>query len=403
MDKRKVLSLGAGAMGAAAAQTAASFSEIESLIVADLNLDASQKVASVCGAKAKAAAINVTDRKALVSLMREADVVMNCVGPFFRFGVPVLEAAIEAGVDYIDICDDPEPTRDMHEMDEKAQAAGITAVVGLGASPGITSMLAARARAELDETDELIAAWNIEEDSGGDETLSYSAAIVHWMQQCSGTILECENGALINNRPLLDISLEYPGRGKRTVYSVGHPEPVSFHYSYPGLKRSYCVMVMPGMWIDEFRKLAKQIDSGKLSLEEAGRKLVENSGADSKNDQIAQFIDKVIGNIARMFDGPRLPLFFSLAKGTKNGKAVTVATHIKSIPPGMPQVTGIPLALGTLLHLRGEVKEKGVIAPEVAFKTDQFFKLLAPYCTFPARYDAEELVEVSVGHIVGAL
>ncbi len=397
MEKRKILSLGAGAMGAAAAQAAASFSEVESIIVADLNLDASQKVASSCGAKAKAAAVNVTDHKALVSLMREADVIMNCVGPFFRFGVPVLEAAIEAGVDYLDICDDPEPARDMFELNEKAREAGITAIVGLGASPGITNMLAARARAELDETDELIAAWNIEEDAGGGETLSYSAAIVHWMQQCSGTILECENGALVNNKPLLDMALEYPGRGRRTVYSVGHPEPVSFHYSYPGLKRSYCAMVMPGMWIEEFRALAKQIDSGKLSLEEAGRKLVESSGADSrKDDPITQFINKVIENIARMIDGPRLPLFFSIAKGKKNGKATTVGAHVRSIPPGMPRVTGIPLALGTLLHLRGEVKEKGVIAPEIAFKTEEFFQLLAPYCTFPAQYDAKALVEISI-------
>jgi saccharopine dehydrogenase-like NADP-dependent oxidoreductase len=396
MEKKRILSLGAGGMGAAAARTAASFSEVECLIVADLNLDASRKVASECGDKAKAVSVNVTDRKALVSMMKEADVVMNCVGPFFRFGVPILEAAIEAGVDYLDICDDPEPTRDMLEMSDKAGAAGITAVVGLGASPGITNMLAARARAELDETDEMIAAWNIEEDAGGGDTLTYSAAIVHWMQQCSGTILECVNGALVNNRPLVDISLDYPGRGKRTVYSVGHPEPVSFHYSYPGLKRSYCAMIMPGMWIDEFRNLARQIDSGKLSLEEAGRKLVEDSEAAAKEDNpVIQFISKVIENVSQMIDGPRFPLFFAVAKGRKNGKEETVAARVKSIPPGMPNVTGIPLAIGTLLHLRGKVKAKGVIAPETAFATEDFFELLAPYCTFPARHDAAVLVELS--------
>ena len=98
-----------------AATMVAAFPEVESLMVADLNLDAAQRVASACGDKAKAAGIDVTNPTELISFMRAADLVMNCVGPFFRFGVPVLKAAIAAGVDYLDICDDPEPTRAMHE------------------------------------------------------------------------------------------------------------------------------------------------------------------------------------------------------------------------------------------------------------------------------------------------
>ncbi|MFA5110751.1 MAG: saccharopine dehydrogenase NADP-binding domain-containing protein [Desulfobaccales bacterium] len=265
MAAKRVLALGAGAMGALAAAMVAAFPEVESLTVADLNLEAARRVAAGCGGKAGAAAIDVTNPNELTSLMRGADLVMNCVGPFFRFGVPVLKAAIAAGVDYLDICDDPEPTRAMHEYQAIASKAGITAIVGLGASPGITSLLAARARAELDKVEELIAGWNIEEDSGGDETVSYSAAAVHWMQQCSGTILECARGRLVEHQPLVDVNLDYPGRGRRTVYTVGHPEPVSFHYSYPDLPRSFCVMVMPRAWVGDFQRLAAQINQGNLT------------------------------------------------------------------------------------------------------------------------------------------
>jgi short subunit dehydrogenase-like uncharacterized protein len=42
--------------------------------------------------------------------------VLNCVGPFYRFGPPVLTAAIKAGVSYLDVCDDWEPTLDMLEQ-----------------------------------------------------------------------------------------------------------------------------------------------------------------------------------------------------------------------------------------------------------------------------------------------
>jgi len=389
MTASRILLLGAGAMGKVAAQTVASFPETGSLLIADLDAAAAQAVASACGGKAKAARLDVTNHAELTALMRQADLVMNCVGPFFRFGVPVLEAAIAAGVDYLDICDDPEPTQAMHELHGRAQEAKITAIVGLGASPGITSMLAAHAREELEETEELIAAWNIEEDAGGDDKVAYSAAVVHWMQQCSGTILECDHGRLTEKKPLVEVSLDYPGRGTRTVYTVGHPEPVSFHYSFPDLQRSFCVMVMPGFWIKEFKELAEQIDQGAMTLEEAGKKLVEDAAGDS-------FIDKLMENFARLFDGPRMPIFFALAKGRKNGRPARVATSIRSIPPGMARATGIPLALGARLLLQGRVAAKGVIAPEIAFRSGEFFDLLAPYCTHPEPLQASELVEVVV-------
>jgi len=377
-------------MGNIAAQTVASFPEVGSLIIADLDLTAAQAVASACGYKAKAARVNVTSHTELLALMRQADLVMNCVGPFFRFGVPVLTAAIEAGLDYLDICDDPEPTKAMHELHDQAKEAKITAIIGLGASPGITSMLAAKAREELDDTEELIAAWNIEEDAGGDDKIAYSAAVVHWMQQCSGTILECDHGRLVEKKPLVEVALDYPGRGQRTVYTVGHPEPVSFHYSFPDLQRSFCVMVMPGLWIEEFRKLAERIDQKTLTLEEAGKKLVEDAA-------VSSFIDNIIASFSSLFDQPRLPIFFALAKGRKDGRPARVATAIRSIPPGMARATGIPLALGTRLFLQGKVATKGVIAPEIAFQSAEFFDLLAPYCTFPEPRHALELVEVDRG------
>jgi len=378
----RILLLGAGAMGNIAAQTLASFSEAGRVIIADLNLTAAREVASACGDKATAIRIDVTKPTELLAAMREADLVMNCVGPFFRFAVPILEAAIEAGIDYLDICDDPEPTRAMHELNGRATEAKITVIVGLGASPGITSMLAARAREELDETDELIAAWNTEERAGGYDTVAYSAAIVHWMQQCSGTILECENGRLVEKRPLAEVNLDYPGRGRRTVYTVGHPEPVSFHYSYPDLNRSFCVMVMPGLWAETFRTLAEQIDQGVMTLEQAGKMLVEDAAGTSSMDSFD-------------LDGPRMPMFFALAKGRKDGRPARVATTVRAIPPDMAGATGIPLALGTRLHLQGRVVGKGVMAPEIAFKPTEFFDLLAPYCTVPKTPEAGELVEVA--------
>jgi len=388
----RVLALGAGAMGAMAARILSAYDEVDSIVVADLNMRSAERVALECHGKGRAVSVDVTRKDDLIGLMKNFDTVMNCVGPFFRFGVPILEAAISAGVNYTDICDDPEPTRDMLEMNGQAQARGITAIVGMGASPGITNLLGACAFRSLDGVDEILTGWNVEEDMSGEasEEIEFSAAIVHWMRQCSGKILECLDGRLAEGSPLEDIIIHYPNRGERTIYSVGHPEPVSFRYSYPGLKRSRCAMVMPSKQIGLFRTLRKQIDSKKLTLEQAGRKLVETAR------ESAAPLNQILGFFAALLTDTetRLPYFFSMVRGSKNNRAATAFASIRSVPAGMDRATGIPLALGTLMLLQGHVRHQGVQAPEKAVDPDVFFKLLAPYCTVPEPCPAEELVQL---------
>lgn len=382
---KTVLLLGAGAMGSLAAQTVSTFDEVGKLIIASLDRAEVERAALRCRGPVETETIDVTDKERLVALMRRADVVMNCVGPFFRFGVPILEAAIEAGVDYLDICDDPEPTKRMLDLDEKAHAAGTTAIVGMGASPGVNNLLGAMVYERLEETDLLVAGWNIEEKT--DDRLEFSAAIIHWMEQCSGVILECRDGRLIEGRPLEDLVIDYPGRGKRTAYTVGHPEPVSFHYSWPETRETHCAMVMPSAWISVFRKYRDAIDTGKMTLEEAGRDLVK-SAAESG------FIDALLTTLSRLVDGPRLPLFFVLGKGRRGGKPKTVAASLRATPPDMATMTGVPLALGVIMHLRGMTYGAGVMAPEKAFDPSEFFDLFAPYCSLPRPCPASELVEL---------
>ena len=383
----RILALGAGAMGAKAAETLSGFSEVERLTLADLSREAAERAARACVCPTRAERVDVTDRAGLAALMRGHDVIINCVGPFFRFGVPILETAIEAGVDYLDICDDPAPTRDMLAMDEKARLAGVTAVIGMGASPGVNNLLGACVHQRLDQTDELLAAWNIEEKTGEGGVIAYSAAIVHWLEQCSGTVLECRDGALVETAPLCDVPVDYPGRGKRTLYTVGHPEPVSFHVSWPRVKRTSCAMVMPSAWIGTFRKYQKIIDSGEKTLDQAAHDFATEISK-------ASWLDALLTSLSRLTDGPRLPFFFVIGKGTKDGRKKTVAASVRAIASDMAGATGIPLALGTLMHLRNPGARKGVMAPETAFRPEPFFELLAPYCDTPAPVSAGDLVEI---------
>ncbi len=387
----RLLCLGAGAVGTRAAEIAASFDEVESLTIADINEEAALRAVEGCRAKASARVVSAEDRASLVALMKEHDAVLNCIGPFFRFGVSVLTSAIEAGCHYFDTCDDPEPIRDMLNMGREAEGAGITAIVGLGASPGITNMLGARIHSLLTKTTELHAAWNIEEESAtdGSDKLQYSAAIVHWMKECSGTILEQKAGKLQPVKPLQAVMLHYPGRGRRKVWTVGHPEPVSFAWSYPEIKGSSCYMVMPASVEDHFEGLSRQIDAGKLTIEDAAHQLVGWW-------QHQPLLDRVIAGIFHFFERPRLPMLFAIGRGQVEGKKTILAARLKSLPEGVDRATAIPLAIGLHQFAQGKIEKKGVLTPETALDGDAFFAELAPYCTSPERRSPEDLVEIAV-------
>jgi len=58
-----------------------------------------------------------------------------------------------AGVHYLDINDDWESTEAMLAMDAAARGRGVTAVIGMGASPGISNLLARHAMRRLDLVD----------------------------------------------------------------------------------------------------------------------------------------------------------------------------------------------------------------------------------------------------------
>ncbi len=103
--------------------------------------------------------IDVQDHDALVGLMRESDVVCNLAGPNYRNAVPVVRAAIAARRPMVDVSDDWEATLEILDLHGEAAKAGITVVVGLGASPGVTNVLARYGADRLDRVDAVHTAW----------------------------------------------------------------------------------------------------------------------------------------------------------------------------------------------------------------------------------------------------
>ena len=57
----------------------------------------------------------------------------------------------------------------MLELDGQAREAGVPAVVGIGASPGVSNLPAATAASELDGVDEVITGWGFGGCGGSDD------------------------------------------------------------------------------------------------------------------------------------------------------------------------------------------------------------------------------------------
>ena len=396
-------------MGQFAVRTALGFDFIDEIVIADRDEQRAREFAEGCGPKTRWVGIDVLDETALANVLKGADVVMATVGPYYKFGVPVLRAAIRAGCHYLDINDDWEPTLEMLELDEEAKKAGITAVIGMGASPGLSNLLAVKAMNELDQVDDLITGWGT---GGRDEELSetpgeggsFSAAIEHWIHQLTGRIRVRRNGEYKDTAPFEEILIDYPGVGLVTTHTVGHPEPITLPLFRPEIRNSWNVMNMPPYVIEPMRWIAGRVDAGRMSVDEATDQVndVLMSGAGSLKLLMSRLGRKVLVAylLASRKTLPYIATLFAYATGTKDGKPRKVGARLSAEPLGgmqhetMGGVTGVPLATALALFARGKIDRRGVFAPEGAIDPDAFFDALAPLCT-PTKKTAKELVEIS--------
>ncbi len=393
---------GAGEMGRKAVSIVSQFEGISELIVADFDLGAAEKIVAKNTAEAKisltAAQVDVTDAEQLAELLDGVAVVLNMTGPFYRLGVSVLQAALSAGCHYLDICDDWEPTVDMLALNKEAVESDVVAIIGIGASPGISNILARVVCDRLDHVDDLYTVWPVDAgDERGDaiqvaveENQGASAAIVHWMQQISGEIEIVKEGQLVAQRPMLPVTLNYPNVGEGTGYTVGHPEPITLVETMDIRGSSASLMLLRKSTAAFIDGLRKRIDAGQLSLEAGAKEIGKPSRLGRLKAAFRSF----------WFPGPGdLPLFFAWARGGRNGESCVVGATFTSAPAdGMAGITSWPLAVGLRQLLDGHISTVGVHPPETVIEPEHFFNMLASACDPPVN-GMEELVIQDISNI----
>ena len=380
---------GSGDMGRMAVALLLESPNVTSITVTDKNYERANHFVDLVGSdKLKAVEIDVTQKKKLVELISSHDLVINTVGPYYKFATMILEAVIEAKKPYVDICDDWKPTLDLLDMGDAAKKAGITAIVGMGSSPGVTNLMAMIACSQLDTVDDLITAWGYGADQGVGKKPKYfvkprefygkfkgipaiaNAATMHLFYETLEEIPIYKAGKFVNIKPLTVANqLQFPGFKDTFVCHIGHPEPVTL----PRVLKVNSVsnLMYLGKTVTEIvRNYTQQIINKELTLSEATMLFGEQM---RKMSREAEFFKEFIG---------MPPGLSVIATGMKDGKRKKVAIANNKVPfGGMAGITAVPLVLAAEMLLTGEITKKGVLTPEEAIPDPlEFFDRYAKHC-----------------------
>jgi saccharopine dehydrogenase (NAD+, L-lysine-forming) len=344
---------GAGSVGAETVRQLARRGRFQRLLVADRDLEAAQRLAQALGAEA--VEIDVTNRPALVSLMRQAQVVLNAAGPFVRYGVPVVRAAIEAQVDYADVSDDVEPIQELFHtgaIDREARAAGITVVVGLGTSPGLTNIIARYGAQHLDTVTSVHFALCT-------GTWTRGAAVwAHRLHVNSGFATVYRDGRWTEVPAMSEeeiVTFPWPP-GRASVHIVAHPEPLTLPRHLPGVREVVTKLGYP----DAINRLLRDLSQYGLTSEES---VALGDIQVAPRVFLAAYLaspqaDRRFGLSALTpYSAPQVTL-----TGTRDGREVTLRYQLAM--SGGPPETALPLVIAGEMLAAGQIAASGLLAPE---------------------------------------
>ncbi len=355
---RVVVLGGAGDMGSEAVRDLVKFTDVEKITIADLNIEAADKLAAETGdERVSVQKVDATSQEDLVKVIKGHDVAAGALGPFYRFERPIVEAAIVAGVDYVSICDDHDAAEAALELDQTAAEKGLRILTGLGWTPGITNIFARKGYDELDDVEAINVYWA--GSAGDSEGL---AVILHTVHIFTGNVVSFQDGEFVevkagSGKEIVDFPAPM---NKITTFHLGHPEPVTLPRYLKGVRE---VTLKGGLAENYLNGLAKMMVGLGLTATPA------------RKQRLGKLMKKLMpifpSDKNRSFSGARVDI-----TGMRDGKKVKVTY---ASVDHMKRLTGVPLSIGTYMMGRGEIKRKGVFGPEVddAVNPDKFLKELA--------------------------
>jgi len=353
---------GCGAVGSVAIQSLTEADIFDEIVIGDVNEEKALEIAEACDlGAASVVRFDAEDPESIKSAISGADVVLNCVGPFYRHGPTILKATIEAGINYVDVCDDFDATEVCLTMDEAARKAGVTALIGMGSSPGIANVLVRFCADHLLDECEAIDIYH----AHGGEPVEGPAVVKHRIHSMSVPVPvfidgKAERlGMFTPEGRAFEETTDFNDVGTYDVYLYPHPETITLPMHIPGVKRvTNLGLVLPPSYAELIKDVVR------LGIIEEDPIMVQGHSTVPLEFAVAYILSQRARLTAEAGLTEAMGCLKIVIKGSKKGAASTYVFSMSSIGHGMGEGTGIPAALGSILMATGKIKGKGVFPPE---------------------------------------
>ena len=394
----KVLIIGAGGVASVAAHKVAQNSDVFTDIMI------ASRTESKCKALAKAiedkglvpvgsiktAHVDADNVPELVALFNsyKPDLVMNLALPYQD--LTIMEACLQSGVSYLDTAN-YEPKDEAHfeyswqwAFKERFEQAGLTAILGCGFDPGVTSIYTAyAAKHHFDEIQYL----DIVDCNAGDHHKAFATNFNPEIniREITQKGLYWENGKWVETEPLeIHQPLTYPEIGPKESYLLHHEEIESLVKNYPTIKRARFWMTFGEQYLKHL-DVIQNIGMSRIDEIEYTAEATDGSGPVKVKIVPLQFLKAVLPNpqeLGENYEGQTS--IGCRIRGIKDGKEHTYyvynncshrAAYEETGMQGVSYTTGVPAMIGAKLFMQGIWKRPGVWNVE-EFDPDPFMEQL---------------------------
>ena len=281
----RVLIIGAGGVGGVVAHKCANdrntFSEV---VLASRTLSRCEtiqrQVRELRGCEIEIAQVNADDVAQTVALIKRVQpaLLINVALPYQD--LPLMDACLEAGVDYLDTANYEPPDEAKFEYrwqwayQERFQARGIMALLGSGFDPGVTNVFCAYAQKKLFDSIDSI---DILDCNGGDHGHPFATNFNPEIniREITQRGRYWEDGEWVEIEPMSQSrTFDFPEVGERKAYLLYHEELESLVRHIDGLKRIRFWMTFGDEYLTHLRVLQNVGMTSIAPIEYEGREIV---------------------------------------------------------------------------------------------------------------------------------
>lgn len=373
---------GAGLMGAGTVRDLLSerSSGVDRVVVADGYVDRLEALAAeVDDPRLYTAGLDLDDTASLGLLLHDADVCINAVATFAGYQMEIFEACLAAGTPYVDYGGMGVYTVRQKAEHERWREAGVAAVLGLGADPGLSNVIC-RAVADKLETIEAINLYWAATSVGPESPVlvpPYAASTV--LSEYANPSQQFLDGKLTEVPPQSGQEVrDLPEPWGRTRFMhTQHSEPLTVPFAEgiaeKGIREMTWKLHLPDA---EHAAWVGLVKAGFGDFDEPVRL---RDGREVKPIDVLQAV--IDRNLARNAD--RIPpqesheIHLAIGRGTVGGKPSEARCRVMSHPHPLydgylDAGTSMCMSIGVQLLMAGEPKP-GVWAPEEYFEPEAFF------------------------------